>query len=147
MFKDIGTSSDYTDWRNSTTVTKSRNNEYTTITPVDSTAFGSVAVDLVTNTNVIEFDTNFNVNTAFMSLRKGTTSVTSLSNEYLGISTSLNEWHHIRIEWNETQYRAIVDGNIKNYRNLSDTPNRWQFSINTNIGLNIKYKNFIMYSI
>ena len=75
------------------------------------------------------------------------TSVTNLSNEYLGIDSSLNEWHHIKIEWNETQYRAIVDGNVKDYRTFSNTPNRWQFSINANTGLNIKYKNFIMYPI
>jgi hypothetical protein len=80
-----------------------------------------------------------------MSLRKGTTTVASLSNEYLGIYNSLNEWHHIRIEWNETQYRAIVDDNIKEYRTFSNTPNRFQFSINANTGLEIKYKNFVIY--
>ena len=90
---------------------------------------------------------NINVHTAFLSLRQNNTSVTNLSNEYLGIDSSLNQWHHIRLEWNETQYRAIVDDNVKDYRTFSNTPNRFQFSINANTGLDIKYKNFVMYTI
>ena len=145
LFKDIGTSSDYTDWRTSSTVDIARNTEYTTVSPKDSTVFSSRAVDLVSGANCIEFDVNINVSTVFLSLRMNITAVTTLSNEYLGIATELDQWHHIRIEWNETQYRAIVDGNIKEYRTLSNTPNRFQFSINANTGLEIKYKNFIMY--
>ena len=147
LFKDIGTSSDYTNWRTSSTVDIARNTEYTTISPVNVDAFSSRAVDLVTGTNCIEFDVNINVSTAFLSLRMNTSSVTNLSNEYFGIDSSLNQWHHIKIEWNETQYRAIVDDNIKEYRTFSNTPNRFQFSINANTGLQIKYKNFVMYPI
>ena len=145
LFKDIGTSTDYTDWRTSSTVDIARNTEYTTVSPKDSTVFSNRAVDLVSGANCIEFDVNINVSTIFLSLRRDSTTVTNLSNEYLGIATELDQWHHIRIEWNETQYRAIVDGNIKEYRTLSNTPNRFQFSINANTGLEIKYKNFIMY--
>ena len=145
LFKDIGTSTDYTDWRTSSTVDIARNTEYTTVSPKDSTVFSNRAVDLVSGANCIEFDVNINVSTIFLSLRRDSTTVTNLSNEYLGIATELDQWHHIRIEWNETQYRAIVDGNIKEYRTLSNTPNRFQFSINANTGLEIKYKNFIIY--
>lgn len=145
IFKDMGTSTDYTDWKTSSTVDIARNTEYTTVSSKDSTVFSNRAVNLPNGANCIEFDVNTNVNTAFVSLRMDTTSVTNLSNEYLGITTELDQWHHIRIEWNETQYRAIVDDDIKDYRNLSDTPNRFQFSINANTGLEIKYKNFIMY--
>ena len=145
LFKDIGTSSDYTDWRTSSTVDIARNTEYTTVSSKDSTVFSSRAVNLPNGANCIEFDANINVPTTFVSLRRDTTSVTNLSNEYLGITTKLGQWHHIRIEWNETQYRAIVDDDIKDYRNLSDTPNRFQFSINANTGLEIKYKNFMIY--
>jgi len=145
LFKDIGTSTDYTDWRTSSTVDIARNTEYTTVSPKDSTVFSNRAVDLVSGANCIEFDVNINVSTTFLSLRRDSTTVTNLSNEYLGIATELDQWHHIRIEWNETQYRAIVDGNIKEYRTLSNTPNRFQFSINANTGLEIKYKNFVIY--
>lgn len=147
LWVDMGTSNNYSDWRTSPTIDIAKNTEYTTISPKDSTIFSSRAVDLATGTNCIEFDVNINVHTAFLSLRQNNTSVTNLSNEYLGIDSSLNQWHHIRLEWNETQYRAIVDDNVKDYRTFSNTPNRFQFSINANTGLDIKYKNFVMYTI
>jgi hypothetical protein len=145
LFKDIGTSEDYTNWRPSTTVDISRGT-HVIITPKDSTVFGSIAVNLPNGANCIEFDVNINVNTAFISLRQNTTAVTSLSNEYIGITNRLGEWIHIQIEWDENnQYRAIVDGVKKEYRTFSAVPNRFQFSINENTGLEINYKNFIMY--
>ena len=146
LFKDIGTDVDYAKWNSSSQIDSTivRDSNCTTLTPLDPTVFGARTV----NTNgatVVEFDINVNVSTPFMSLRQGTSSVTNLSTQYLDLS--VDEWHHIKIEVDGVNYRAIVDGVAKEWKEMTgvQTYDRFQFSFAQNTGLVIKYKNFIMY--
>ena len=133
-------------WRSSTTVTTESNGEYTTITPINASVFSTRAFNIPTGATVFEFDYNINVGTTMMGLRQDNTSVTAITYEYLG-SPSLDEWHHIRIETDGTQYRATIDGVAKGWKTMtgSQTYNRFQLSLNANTGLEIKYKNFMVW--
>lgn len=146
LFKDMGTSTDYSNWNPSFQIdgATTRTSTETTLQQIDPSVFGARTV----NTNgatVIEFDINVNVSITFPSLRQGTSSVTNLSTQYLGIS--LDEWHHIKIEVDGVNYRAIVDGVAREWREMVgvQTYDRFQFSFNQDTGLVLKYKNFIMY--
>jgi hypothetical protein len=146
LFKDMGTSTDYSNWNPSSQIDSTivRDSTGTTLTPLNPTILTARTV----NTNgatVVEFDINVNVSTNLMSLRQGTSSVTNLSTQYLNLS--LDEWHHIKIEVDGVNYRAIVDGVAKEWKEMTgvQTYDRFQFSFNQDTGLVIKYKNFIMY--
>ena len=145
-FKDIGTSTDYSNWNNTTSVSISRSDTETTLQPVDPTAFASRTVNTGTATTV-EFDYNLNIDAVAFSLRQGTTSVTALTQQYLETVGQTNVWHHIVIETDGTKYRAIINGNVKSWKDMTgeQTFNRFQFSFNQDTGLVVKYKNFVMY--
>jgi hypothetical protein len=146
LFKDMGTSTDYSNWNPSSQIDSTivRDSNCTTLTPLDPTVFGARTV----NTNgatVVEFDAKVNVLGNWISLRQGTQTSTSITWQYLGYT--VDEWTHYKIEADGINYRATVNDSVKEWRQMvnSQTYNRFQFSFNENTGLIIKYKNFIMY--
>ena len=145
-FKDIGTSTDYSNWNNSTSVSISRSDTETTLQPVDPTAFASRTVNTGTATT-FEFDYFMNIDAVAFSLRQGTVSSTALTTQYLETVGQTNMWHHLVIETNGTKYRAIIDGNVKDWKDMTgeQTFNRFYVGINANTGLVFKYKNFLMW--
>ena len=145
-FKDIGTDTDYSNWNTSSTMDIIRSATETTLQPLDPTAFSSRYVATGTATT-IEFDYNMNIDAVGFSLRQGTVSSTSFSAQYLGTVGQTDMWHNIKIETNGTKYRAIIDGNEKEWKDMtgSQTFNRFYVGINADSGLVIKYKNFLMY--
>ena len=139
---DKGDGTGNSNWNSSSAITPVSNGEYTTIASNNPSVFSARTFN--TNCTVFEFDISVNVLVGLISLRQDTTSVTSLSKEYLGM-TQTDTWYHIRIEVDGVQYRAIVDGNAKEWKTMtgSQTYNRFQFSIGQGTGVEIKYKNFM----
>lgn len=145
-FKDMGTDTDYSNWTTSSTVDIIRSATETTLKPKDFTVFSSRSVATGTATT-IEFDYNMNVDAVGFSLRQGTVSSTALTHQYLGTTGQTDMWHNLKIETDGTKYRAIIDGNVKEWRDMTgeQTFNRFYMAMTQNTGLVIKYKNFLMY--
>ena len=145
-FKDMGTDTDYSNWNTSPTVDIIRSATETTLKPKDFTVFSSRSVATGTATT-IEFDYQTNIDAVTMSLRQGTVSSTGLTTQYLGTTGQTDMWHNIKIETDGTKYRAIIDGNVKEWRDMvgEQTFNRFYFAFNQDSGLIVKYKNFLMY--
>jgi len=146
IFKDMGTDTDYSNWNTSSTMDITRSATETTLQPLDSNVFSSRFVATGTATT-IEFDYNMNIDAVGFSLREGTVSSTSFSTQYLGTTGQTDMWHNIKIETDGTKYRAIIDGNEKEWKDMvgEQTFNRFYVGINANSGLVIQYKNLIMY--
>ncbi|WP_296789896.1 hypothetical protein [uncultured Methanobrevibacter sp.] len=98
----------------------------------------------------MEFDINYNYSTSFSSIRyyDGSTGKTSwdMLNE-LGLISG--NWYHIKLERNGNTITPTVDGVTLTNRAKTFTGSINKFSIITDNTkcTNIKYKNFIFYSI
>jgi len=146
-FKDIGTSTDYTAWRNSdfTGDNLQRNSEYTTLIPQDTFDECDIAVS---NDFCIEFDVNITFttnNNIFRFTQNRWNGKGSLSTTQLGLSS--NVWSHVKLSKTSNTVAVIVDGETKTPLTLSDTIDTFMIILNYEIISNLKYKNFVVYPI
>ena len=146
-FKDIGTATDYTAWRNSdfTGDNLQRNSEYTTLIPQDTFDECDIAVS---NDFCIEFDVNitFTTNNAIFRFTQNRWIVNgSLSTTQLGLSS--NVWSHVKLSKTSNTVAVIVDGETKTPLTLSDTIDTFMIALNYEGISNLKYKNFVVYPI
>ena len=146
-FKDIGTSTDYTAWRNSdfTGDNLQRNSEYTTLIPQDT--FDECDI-VVSNDFCIEFDVNitFTTNNAIFRFNQNRwNGKGSLTTTQLGLSA--NVWSHVKLSKTSNTVAVIVDGETKTPITLSDTIDTFMIVLNYEGISNLKYKNFCVYPI
>lgn len=146
IFEDKGIILDYTNWSYRYNMTIVRTDAYSYTQQIDSTVFGYVA-QTITSGDTVEADvciSGLGVSSAFISIRKGTTSVGTVSLSNLGLS--VDEWGHMKLILNGTSMDIYCDGVFKTTKTLSANDyNRIQFSINANATNTHRFKNFVIY--
>lgn len=146
VFEDKGTIFDYTNWSYSNNMTIVRTNAYSYTQNTDATAFGYVAQTIASG-DTVEVDvciSGLATSSAFVSIRKGTTSVGTVSLSNLGLRAE--EWGHMKLIFNGTSMNVYCNDVFKMTKTLSaDDYNRIQFSINANTTYTQKFKNFVIY--
>ena len=145
-FVDYGVSSNYTNWSDSNNMTIVRTDAYSYTQKTDATAFSYVS-QTITSGDTVEADvciSGLAVSSAFVSIRKGSTSVGTVSLSNLGLRDG--EWGHMKFILNGTSMDVYCNGVFKTTKTLSaDDYNSIQFSINTNATYTQKFKNFVIY--
>lgn len=147
IFKDMGTSSDYSTWTSTdfTNDKLSRNDEYTTLTPTDN---WDTHNQTISDSNLcIEFDINITYTNAhyFIRFMGNGSNVQSLNETQLGLVSG--EWSHVKFVRNGNQLNIIVDNVEKTPQPLSASLDTFRFMLDNTNCTDMKYKNFKIYPV
>ena len=145
-FVDYGVSSKYTNWSNGSNMTIVRTDAYSYTQQTDATSFGYVA-QTITSGDTVEADvcsSGLGVSSTFISIRKGTTSVGTVTLQNLGLRDG--EWGHMKLVLDGTSMDVYCNGVFKTTRTLSvNDYNGIQFGLNANATNTQRFKNFVIY--
>ncbi len=146
----MGRLSNYNVWDNVTYSESEikRGNDYTTLTPdsewerIDKTISDS-------NDFIMEFDVNYTYSEAFQAIRYYDSSVTQVGYSMYNLGLESGSWYNVKFERKGNIITPIVDGVRLTNKSATFTGSINKFSLITDNSRvsNMKYKNFIFYSI
>ena len=144
VFKDIGTSSDYTTW-GTQEIPLSRDTDCTTLNP---NATFQIQRQEINDTDLcVEFDMNITYTSSEDILRylNAYTKKVAFSTSNLGVTSG--EWYHIKLVRSGSTITPYVDDVAKTSKTVEDTITHFAFVLNNEKTTTFKYKNFKMYPI